>query len=136
MRFAVPQFIDIEDKIIGPFTWKQFIYLAGGVGFAGVLFLTAPFFVFMLAGIPIAGLASALAFYRVNSQPFAHFLESMASYFSNAKLYLWEQKENSGVYHGQPGVDAASDSLAAYNPHKGNLHSLSRELELKSIQTE
>jgi len=32
MRFEVPQFIEVEDKIFGPFTWKQFIYLMGGEG--------------------------------------------------------------------------------------------------------
>ena len=32
MMFSVPQFIDVEDKIIGPLTLKQFIYLAGGAG--------------------------------------------------------------------------------------------------------
>ena len=32
MQFQVPQFIEIEDKIIGPFTVKQFIYLVGGAG--------------------------------------------------------------------------------------------------------
>jgi hypothetical protein len=34
MQFQVPQFLDVEDKIIGPFTIKQFLYLAGGAGFA------------------------------------------------------------------------------------------------------
>jgi hypothetical protein len=29
MQFRVPQFIDIEDKLFGPLTFKQFIYLAG-----------------------------------------------------------------------------------------------------------
>ena len=32
MRFQVPQFIEIESKIFGPLTFKQFIYLAGGGG--------------------------------------------------------------------------------------------------------
>ncbi len=35
MRFEVPQFIDVEDKIFGPFTFKQFLYLAGGAGLLG-----------------------------------------------------------------------------------------------------
>ena len=35
MRFQVPQFIEVEDKIFGPLTLKQFLYTAGGaaVGF-------------------------------------------------------------------------------------------------------
>ena len=32
MQFQVPQFIEIEDKIIGPFTGRQFAFLLGGFG--------------------------------------------------------------------------------------------------------
>ena len=38
----MPQFIEIEDKIIGPFTWKQFLYLAGGVGGSVMAWLFIP----------------------------------------------------------------------------------------------
>jgi hypothetical protein len=38
MRYQVPQFIDVEDKVIGPLTIKQFIYLAGGAGMCFVIF--------------------------------------------------------------------------------------------------
>ena len=51
MRFEVPQFIDIEDKIIGPLTWRQFIYLGGGVGGAVVIFLTTNFLIFLFVGL-------------------------------------------------------------------------------------
>ena len=43
MQFQVPQFIEIEDKIFGPLTFKQFIYLAGGVGASIVLWLYIPY---------------------------------------------------------------------------------------------
>ncbi|NCT02072.1 PrgI family protein, partial [Candidatus Parcubacteria bacterium] len=38
MRFEVPQFIEVEDKIFGPLTWRQFLYLSGGLGMAVVIF--------------------------------------------------------------------------------------------------
>ena len=47
MRFEVPQFIEIEDKIFGPLTWKQFIYLAGGAGFGVIAFFLLPFVLFV-----------------------------------------------------------------------------------------
>ncbi|MDC1205586.1 PrgI family protein [Candidatus Pacebacteria bacterium] len=135
MRFEVPQFIEIEDKIFGPFTWKQFVYLIGGVGFAIVLFLTTNLFVFILVGVPIGGLAVLLAFYKINNRPFSSFLESMMQYFGHSKLYLWK-KTGSGIYHGQPGVEAAQETMAGYAPEgtQGNLNSLSRKLELKAIE--
>ena len=136
MRFEVPQFIEIEDKIFGPFTWKQFIFLGGGVGFAAVLFLTAPFIVFVLVGVPLAGLGVLLGFYQVNNRPFSAVLEAFITYFTNNRLYLW-RKSGTGVYHGSEGVDDAEATLASYNPQNGgNLNSLSRKLELKAIQRE
>jgi len=33
MQYQVPQFIEVEDRIIGPLTLKQFLYLA----FAGAI---------------------------------------------------------------------------------------------------
>ena len=38
MQFKVPQFLDIEDKIFGPFTFKEFVYLAGGAGLCFILY--------------------------------------------------------------------------------------------------
>lgn len=131
MRFEVPQFIEIEDKIFGPFTWKQFLFLGGGLGFAAVLFLTTNIFIFAIIGIPLGGLGVLLAFYQVNNRPFSIYLESMVNYFRKSKLYLW-RKTGSGIYHGQPEqLEAASHVPQA---GKSNLNSLSRQLELKAIQ--
>jgi len=92
MRFEVPQFIEIEDKIFGPFTWKQFVYLLGGGGIAVVLFITTPFIIFILLGLPIGGLAVLLAFYPVNNRPFSIYLESMLRFMSGTKLFLWRKQ--------------------------------------------
>lgn len=93
MRFEVPQFIEIEDKIFGPLTWRQFLYLGGGVGMGVVLFLTTSFIIFIIIGLPLALLAGALAFYPVNNRPFSFFLEAIINYLRGKKLYLWQRKE-------------------------------------------
>ena len=71
MRFEVPQFIEIEDKIFGPLTWRQFLYLGGGVGMSVVMFFTLPFLAFVIFGLPLAILSGALAFYPINNRPFS-----------------------------------------------------------------
>ncbi len=91
MRFAVPQFIDIEDKLFGPLTLKQAIYLAGAGGFAVFLFVVAGFFFAVLLGGPVVLLAVALSFFKVNSQPFIAILESAFFYTLRNKLYLWKK---------------------------------------------
>ena len=139
MRFEVPQFIDIEDKIFGPLTWRQFLYLGGGVGMGVVLFFTANIFVFILVGLPLAVLAGALAFYPVNNRPFSFFLEAIVSYFQGTKLYLWRQKEQK-TYRYSFAPDPLNRTLhnnpnsEIKTPIKPTQVSLARRLELEAMQ--
>ena len=91
MRFSVPQFIDIEDKIFGPFTFKQFVYLAGGAGICFIIYKLLPFFFAVLLIVPVAGLALALTFYKVNNKPFIAILESYIRFLVQGKLYIWKK---------------------------------------------
>ena len=93
MRFQVPQFIEVEDKIFGPLTLKQFIYLAGSAGIIAILWSLLPFFWLIVFGAPIAGLGAALAFLKINNRPFPLILESMFGYVTSSNLYLWKQRE-------------------------------------------
>jgi hypothetical protein len=97
MRFQVPQFIEVEDKIFGPFTFKQFVYLAGGAGVCVVLFTFLPKFLAILVALPIAGLALALAFYKVNDKPFINMVEAFFNYSLTNKLYIWKKEEKAPV---------------------------------------
>jgi hypothetical protein len=91
MRYQVPQFIEVEDKIFGPLTFKQFIYVAGGVGACVLLFTFLPNFLALLLSAPIAALAGALAFYKHNGKPFINLLESFFQYSLTNKLYIWKK---------------------------------------------
>ena len=94
MQFQVPQFIEVEDKLVGPLTFKQFIYLLGG---GGASFLVWSFvspvskiLAFILLA-PFAGISLALAFYKINSRPFISILESATKFFIGTKLYIWSK---------------------------------------------
>ncbi|MDQ5901749.1 MAG: hypothetical protein QG580_464 [Patescibacteria group bacterium] len=91
MRFQVPQFIDIEDKIFGPFTFKQFIYLLGGAGGAYVFYRLLPIIIAIPLIIAVIGLALALTFLKINGRPFPEILQSWFSYFFKSKLFIWKQ---------------------------------------------
>jgi len=136
MQFEVPQFIEIEDKIFGPLTWRQFLYIGGGVGMGVVLFITTNWIVFILLGLPLALLAGALAFYPVNNRPFSYFLEAIIGYLKGHKLYLWRQKRD--IVHKQNFTprQMPDQSGAALNqrPNQKNLNSLARRLELEALQ--
>lgn len=128
MRFEVPQFIEIEDKIIGPLTWRQFIYLAGGAGLLIILYFTLPFILFVLFGLPIGALAGSLAFHRINNRPFSVFLESGFNYFTKGKLYLWRKAEPQAIIERTVKTPLTEPHIAFAN--KRSINSLSRKLEI------
>ena len=91
MQFKVPQFLDIEDKIFGPFTFSQFVYLAGGAGLCFTLFKLLGFLFGAIPILAVAGTALALTFYRPNNKPLIFMLESGFKYFTQNKLYIWKK---------------------------------------------
>jgi len=93
MQFQVPQFIEVEDKIFGPFTFRQFIYLIGGAGIAFLAYRSLPFFIGVPIGAAALGLGAALAFFKYNSQPFVQALEYGFFFFIRSKLYLWDSEK-------------------------------------------
>jgi len=92
MRFQVPQYIEVEDKIFGPLTFKQFIYVGGGVGISVVLFLILPNFLAFIISLPIILFTAALAFYKINNKPFINVVEAFFKYTITSKLYLWKKE--------------------------------------------
>ncbi len=93
MEYQVPQFIEVEDKIIGPLTLKQFIYLAGAAGLCVVFFAYLSIISAILLSIPVVAFGVALAFYKVNSKPFIEVLEAGFNYYTGKKLLLWKYTE-------------------------------------------
>ncbi len=73
-RFTVPQFIDIEDKILGPVTVRQFIILLVCVLTAAIGYKLFDFELFLIWGILWVGGGAILAFIRINGMPFHYFI--------------------------------------------------------------
>jgi hypothetical protein len=93
MRYQVPQFIEVEDKIIGPLTIKQFVYIVGGAGLSFLIYTFLPFIIaIVLIGI-VFPLSLALAFYKINNKPFIDFLESAFLFYTKQNLYIWKKQE-------------------------------------------
>lgn len=92
MQFQVPQFLDVEDKVIGPFTIKQFLYLGGGFGLAYLSYRFIPWIGIPL-GAGLLGIGFALAFYKYNSKPLVFLIESAFNYMQSERFYVWRRKE-------------------------------------------
>tara|TARA_B100000745_G_scaffold241106_1_gene163554 strand:- start:3335 stop:3766 length:432 start_codon:yes stop_codon:yes gene_type:complete len=89
MQYQVPQFTDVEDKIFGPLTLKQFVYIAGGVGLSFLLWRALPLFAAAPLILGVLGISGSLAFIKINNKPFIAIAEAAFMYFISSKLYLW-----------------------------------------------
>lgn len=97
MRFHVPQFIEVEPKIFGPLTFKQFIYILGGGALAFISWVFLPKFLAYFVAIPIAALSLGLAFYKVHGQPLINVLNNALNFYSSANLYIWKRRERKKI---------------------------------------
>ncbi len=113
MEYQVPQFIEVEDKIIGPLTLKQFIYLAGTTGLCVIFFAYLPLFLALLLAVPTAGFGVALSFYKVNGKPFIEVVEAGFNYFLSKKFMLWKYTAPTAEENQSAAVAAAAAAEAA-----------------------
>jgi hypothetical protein len=94
MQYAVPQFTDVEDKLIGPLTLKQFLFLlaTGGVilFFYSLLQLSIFFFFF---AVPVGLVGLGLAFGKFNGRPLYGYLGAMVSFFSRPQVRVFMREE-------------------------------------------
>lgn len=93
MRYQVPQFIEIEDKIIGPLTVRQFVYLVGGAGMCFLFYNFLPIYIAILLMAGAVALSLALAFKKINNKPFIDFLESAFVFYTKQNLYIWKKED-------------------------------------------
>lgn len=137
MRFQIPQFIDVEDKIFGPFTLKQFIYMAGGASVAVVAVMFFGAFFGLVVSAPIVILAAALAFYKVNNRPFVNILESAFRYTIKDKLYIWKKKEpDEESTPSESSPSGKYSSLVVPNLSGNKLKDMNWELDVKKKESE
>jgi len=90
-RFVVPQFIDVEDKIFGPITTRQFIILltTGLILFIAFKLADLSLFIFILA--VLGGSALILAFVKINGQPFHFFILNIIQTLRRPSLRVWNK---------------------------------------------
>lgn len=92
-QFQVPQFLEIEDKIFGPLTLKQFMYILGGSAVVFFLWYFLAFWLFFLLAIPVGAFFGSLAFLKINGRPSIVVLSSALSYYAGTRLFLWKKQK-------------------------------------------
>jgi hypothetical protein len=131
MRFQVPQFIEVEDKIFGPLTFKQFVYMAGGVGLSMIAWVFLPLFMAIPIILAAVALSFSLAFLKINEKPFIEVVYSAISYTFNHKLYIWNKEIKKVVKKEGEGTESAEIFVPKLSSSK--LKELSWALDVEDI---
>lgn len=91
MPVSVPQFTDVEDTLVGPFTAKQL----GWFGLGGVIiFLLFTIFegkTFYFLSALVALIVIAFAYYKPYGQPLINFIGHLSGFFMRPKTYIWKR---------------------------------------------
>jgi len=88
-QFTVPQFIDVESKIFGPITTRQFMIILGGAVLLGITYKLADFSLFITIAIVVFSLVVSFAFIKVNGRPFHFFILNITQTWRRPNLRVW-----------------------------------------------
>ncbi|MFA6322519.1 MAG: PrgI family protein [Candidatus Buchananbacteria bacterium] len=88
-QFVVPQFIDVEDKVLGPVTVRQFIICLVGGGMIFVAYKLADFTLFIVEGLAIAFVTLIIAFVKINGRPIHYFILNIIQTLMRERLRVW-----------------------------------------------
>lgn len=93
--YKVPQDVEADDKLIGPFSFRQFIYLiVVAIAMAVAWFLGQLFIGLIVVPLPFILFFGALALPLRKDQPMETYLLAMAHYYLKPKKRLWDPDGN------------------------------------------
>lgn len=91
-QFVVPQFLDVESKIIGPVTARQFLIMLAVLIVEFLIYRIFLNIIFViLLGVPVLGIGLMFAFAKVNGQPFHFIVLNFIQTFQKPKLRIWDK---------------------------------------------
>lgn len=130
MRYQVPQFIEFDSKIIGPLTFKQFIYILGGIGGTYIIYKIFGFFPGIILMLILWALAGSLAFVKINNKNFVDVLAAGFSYMTKSKLYIWKKIDKPVTAEQKAEDTSIADSFLAPSLSQSRLKDLAWSLDV------
>lgn len=92
-QFTIPQFIDVEDKIIGPITTRQFLILLGGFMLIAVFYKLFDFSLFVFSSVIVLSVVGVFAFTKINGRPFHYFILNLIQTVKKPNLRVWRHDD-------------------------------------------
>ena len=98
MQYGVPQFIDVEDKIVGPFTGKQTLVLIIGGGLLMLFFSIFDFIFFIISVVFIVPLTLAFAFWKPKGISIPRLILNRVNFGTSNHLYVWRREPDARMF--------------------------------------
>jgi len=90
MQYQVPQFIESEDRIVGPLSLRQFGYLCIAGVLSAILYFTINIIAWVLFSIVFISLALVLGFVKIQGQNMIRIGTAYLRYFWRPQHYVWQ----------------------------------------------
>lgn len=90
-RYVVPQFIDVEAKIFGPVTVRQFVIMLVGAMFIFIWYSLFDFSLFVFMTAMTGAMTLVIAFVKINGQTFHYFLLNIFISLKKPTLRVWQK---------------------------------------------
>jgi hypothetical protein len=90
MQYQVPQFIDTEDKVVGPFSLRQFAYVGVAALISGICYFFLQTWLFLIIALVLVGGSLALSFVKINGRPLIKVATSAFYYYWKPQMYVWK----------------------------------------------
>ncbi len=116
-QFTVPQFIDVEDKIIGPVTTRQFFISLFGLLLIFLAYRLADFSLFLVLAFFILVFTGVIAFLRVNGRTFHEFFLDVIVAMRRPRVRIWKKVGVPTSELFSPLPVSSKPSAAATAPH-------------------
>lgn len=116
-RFQVPQFITVEDKIIGGFlTAKQFVYVATGIILIVIIFFSFAGFLALFLAFLVGASAAALAWGTIDGRPVPIFVVHAISFFLRPRVFVWKRAAKTPADEAELVVPENAETLVKKSP--------------------
>lgn len=118
-KYIVPQFIDNEDKILGPITVRQFLILLVAVVILFVSYKLAPsMLVFGIIALLTCGIAGTFGFVKIHTQPFHLFFLNFLASQLRPGLRVWDKELTDDQLRAFIALDTAASAVVEVKAQK------------------
>ncbi|MBI5913146.1 PrgI family protein [Candidatus Azambacteria bacterium] len=135
-QFQVPQFIDVEDKILGPITMRQFFIMLIPMGAGILLYFLLRFWLVIILEIPLVIGCAVFAFYRPYGMRFSRFFSAFLSYSLKPRMFIWKHEERAHVVFTGEGAAPKTAEAKKQTAAHGGLKAKRSSVETGSVYRE